>query len=213
MSCPSLYAVVDEDACARAGRAPLDVANAFLAAGVALLQVRGKGMGAGALLELARRIVQAGPHARVIVNDRPDVAVLSGAGGVHVGQDDLTPADARTVVGSSRWVGVSTHSVEQARRALDEPIDYLAVGPVFDTGSKDTGYAAVGRSLVEAVCTLAAPRGVPVVAIGGITLERAPGVLQAGASSVCVISDLLRGDPAARARAFLDALGPLQSRT
>jgi thiamine-phosphate pyrophosphorylase len=213
VSFPSLYAVLDEEACALAGRTPHEVGDAFLAAGVALLQVRGKRMGAGALLNLARRMAQAGPHARIIVNDRPDVAVLASAGGVHVGQDDLAPGDARTIVGRSRWVGVSTHSVEQARRALDEPIDYLAVGPVFETGSKDTGYAAVGLSLVGDVCALAGPRGVPVVAIGGITLERASRVLEAGAASVCVISDLLRGDPATRARAFLDAIGPGASRT
>jgi thiamine-phosphate pyrophosphorylase len=198
--------VVDEETCARARRSPAEVATALLGAGVALLQVRGKGMGAAALLALARHAVQAGPQARIIVNDRPDVAVLAGAGGVHVGQEDLAPADARALVGHARWVGLSTHTRDQARRALDEPIDYLAIGPVFDTTTKRTGYAAVGLGMVEQVAALAAPYGVPVVAIGGITLARAPGVLAAGAASVCVISDLVSGDPAARAQAFLRAL-------
>jgi len=204
--CPPLYGVVDEEACARARRSPAEVATALLGAGVSLLQVRGKRMGAAALLALARQAVQAGPKARIIVNDRPDVAVLAGAGGVHVGQEDLAPADARAIVGPERWVGVSTHTPDQARRALDEPIDYLAIGPVFDTTTKRTGYAAVGLATVERVAVLAAPRGVPVVAIGGITLARAPAVLAAGAASVCVITDLLSAEPAARAQAFLQAL-------
>jgi thiamine-phosphate pyrophosphorylase len=144
----------------------------------------------------------------VIVNDRPDIAVLAGAGGVHVGQDDLPADDARRIVGVERWVGVSTHTLEQAQRALDEPIDYLAVGPVFETGTKDTGYAAVGLGLVRAVSSLARPRGVPVVAIGGITLDRAAAAIDAGASSVCVISDFFTGDPGARAAAFVRRLGP-----
>lgn len=182
------------------------MAAAFLKAGVSLIQVRGKTIGAAALLDLTRQVMALGPHARVIVNDRPDVAVLAGAGGVHVGQDDLAPADARAVVGAGRWVGVSTHTLEQARQALDQPVDYVAVGPVFPTGTKDTGYPAVGLDLVAAVAALAARRRVPVVAIGGITLERASSVLAAGARSVCVISDLLSGDPGARAHAFLTAL-------
>jgi thiamine-phosphate pyrophosphorylase len=206
--CPSLYAVVDAEACARAGQAPLAVARAFVAAGVRLLQVRGKSLGAGALLELSRQVVGAAPQARVIVNDRPDVAVLAGAGGVHVGQDDLAPRDARRIVGRDRWVGISTHSAEQAGHALDEPVEYIAVGPVFATGTKATGYDAVGLDLVRRVAALARPRQVPVVAIGGITLERAASVLDAGAASVCVISDLLSGPPGERAEAFVRALGP-----
>jgi thiamine-phosphate pyrophosphorylase len=206
--CPPLYAVVDTEACARAGRDVRSVAASFLDAGVSLLQVRGKSLGAAALLSLTRAIIGLGPHARIIVNDRPDVAHLARAGGVHVGQDDLTVADARTIVGAEPWIGLSTHTLEQARLALDHPVNYVAVGPVFDTGTKDTGYAAVGLDLVRDVAALARPRGIPVVAIGGITLDHAPRVLAAGADSVCVISDLLRGDPGTRARAFLRALDP-----
>jgi thiamine-phosphate pyrophosphorylase len=206
--CPSLYAVVDAEICARAGRDPADIARALIDAGVRLLQVRGKGLGGAALLALSRQVVGDGPETRVIVNDRPDIALLADAGGVHIGQDDLSADDARRIVGTARWVGVSTHSVEQAQRALDEPIDYLAVGPVFETGTKDTGYAAVGVGLVRAVSALARPRGVPVVAIGGITLDRAAETIEAGASSVCVISDLFTGDPGARAAAYVRRLGP-----
>lgn len=208
MRCPSLYAVVDVEACARRGAAPLQVAAAYRDAGVRLLQVRAKGLGSGALLALSRQLVALSPQVRVIVNDRPDIAVLAGAGGVHVGQDDLTPADVRVLVGPAPWVGVSTHTMDQARLALDEPIDYIAVGPVFETGTKDTGYAAVGLSLVRDVAALAGPRGVPVVGIGGITLERAAAVIGAGAAAVCVISDLLTGDPGERAAAFVRRLGP-----
>lgn len=212
MTLPPLYAVVDVDACARAGLEPRQVAAAFRRGGVSLVQVRGKSIGAAALLSLVREVM-AGGDARVIVNDRPDVARIAGAAGVHVGQDDLPAADARAIVGPDAWVGLSTHSPDQAARALEEPIDYLAIGPVFDTGTKATGYEAVGVDLVARVAALARPRGVPVVAIGGITLERAPAVLAAGADSVCVIADLLRGDPESRARAFVAALGSGAGRT
>jgi thiamine-phosphate pyrophosphorylase len=208
VGCPPLYAVLDVDLCARHGRDAVSVAAAFLAAGVSLLQIRGKSLGAADLLRLTREVMALGPDARVIVNDRPDVARLAEAGGVHVGQDDLSVADARTIVGPELWVGLSTHTTEQVRTALDQSVNYIAVGPVFDTGTKDTGYAAVGLDLVRQAVLLATPRAIPVVAIGGITLDQAPGVLAAGASAVCVISDLLRGDPGQRARAFVTTLDP-----
>jgi thiamine-phosphate pyrophosphorylase len=139
----------------------------------------------------------------VIVNDRADIARLSGAAGVHVGQDDLTPAHVRAVVGPAAIVGLSTHTPGQIDRAAQEPVDYLAVGPVFGTDTKATGYAPIG---IEAVRRAAAStRGRPLVAIGGITRARARSVLDAGAGAVAVISDLLEGgDPAARVREFLD---------
>lgn len=209
MRLPPLYAVVDRDACARAGRAPLAVADALLEAGVRLIQVRGKGLTGGELLELAAPIVErAGRSAAIIVNDRADVARLSGAAGVHVGQDDLPVSDVRRLLGPDAIVGLSTHSTGQATAALGEPVSYLAVGPVFGTHTKDTGYAPVGLALVAEVSALAARQGVPVVAIGGITLDTAPEVLQAGATAVCVISDLLAGDPGRRVRDYLTALAP-----
>jgi thiamine-phosphate pyrophosphorylase len=147
----------------------------------------------------------------VLVNDRADLAALSGADGVHVGQDDLRVEDVRRAFPSLGWVGLSTHTPAQIAAAAATPASYVAVGPVFGTSTKDTGYDAVGLALVgegrRAVDAAAgAPR--PVVAIGGITLERAPAVLAAGADSVAVISDILStGDPEARVRAYLDRLG------
>ena len=144
--------------------------------------------------------------ARVIVNDRADVAVMSGADGVHVGQDDLTVDDVRRTVGPTAIVGLSTHTREQVDRALATSASYVAVGPVFDTATKSTGYDARGLELV----TYAAGRGKPVVAIGGITLARAPQVVAAGASAVAVITDLLvGGDVESRVRAFVAALPPI----
>lgn len=148
----------------------------------------------------------------VIVNDRVDIAKLSQAHGVHLGQEDLEPAAARRILGGFAVVGYSTHSVEQARAALRAPVDYIAVGPVFGTTSKDTGYGPAGTGLVRDVRSMMRDEGVekPVVAIGGITLERAPEVIRAGAASVAVISDLLAtGDPEGRAREYLRALGGL----
>jgi len=199
--------VLDVETCGRAGRDPLVVAEALLDGGVTLLQVRAKAMPSGAFLALSAAVVaRAGARARVVINDRADIARLSGAAGVHVGQDDLAVDDVRRLLGGQAIVGLSTHSVAQAEAAVRLPITYLAIGPVFGTATKDTGYAAVGHETVSAVARLAAVHGVPVVAIGGMTLERAPGALAAGAASVCVISDLLRGDPAVRAREYLEAL-------
>src|SRR5262249_39734054 len=138
-------------------------------------------------------------HAPIIVNDRADLARLSGAAGVHVGQDDLDVESVRAIVGPRAIVGVSTHDRRQIDAALDSSASYIAVGPVFATHTKDTGYEARGLALVE----YAAGCGKPVVGIGGITLERARAVVAAGASAVAIISDLIaHGDVEARARAF-----------
>ena len=129
---------------------------------------------------------------------------MSGAHGVHVGQDDLPPAAVRLQLGPDAIVGFSTHSVAQVEAALHEPVSYLAVGPVFGTSTKDTGYSAVGLDLVSIASGLAG--ALPIVAIGGITLDNARSVIDAGASAVAVISDLLVDDPTARVTAFLRAL-------
>lgn len=200
---PPLHAIVDVAAAARSGWEPVALAAEFLAGGATLLQVRAKGMGSGALLTLCDRIVElAGPYgALVIVNDRADVARLSGAAGVHVGQEDLSPAEARAVLGPDAIVGFSTHSLDQVEAALRQSISYLAVGPVFGTTTKDTGYAAVGLSLVTSAVRLS--RSCPVVAIGGVTLDNAASVWRAGAASVAVIGDLLvGGDPRARVASY-----------
>ena len=143
--------------------------------------------------------------AQIVVNDRIDVARLAGAAGVHLGQEDLPPALARDILGADAIVGYSTHSTAQAAAALTEPVSYVAVGPIFGTQTKNTGYDAVGLDLVRAVVDQAGET--PVVAIGGITLDSAASVLEAGARSVAVIGDLLAGsDPGARVAAYLRVL-------
>jgi len=147
--------------------------------------------------------------ATVIVNDRADLARLSDADGVHVGQEDLPPAAARQIVGGAAIVGLSTHSPDQVRHACRQPVDYIAVGPVFGTATKDTGYDQVGTDLVAQAAAIIAGAGaaLPLVAIGGITLDRAREVIDAGAQCVAVISDLLStGDPERRVREYVEAL-------
>ncbi len=199
---------MDVEAAERASWAPADLARAFLDGGARFLQLRAKRLASDAFLSLCDRVVAAAmPYgAQVIVNDRVDLAQMSGAGGVHVGQDDLLPADVRRQLGPAAIVGFSTHTAVQIDEATRQPVSYVAVGPVFGTASKDTGYAAVGLTLVrEARTRLAA--AVPVVAIGGITLDTAPAVIEAGASQVAVIGDLLvTGDPRGRVAAYCRAL-------
>ena len=137
----------------------------------------------------------------MIVNDRVDLALLSAASGVHVGQEDLPPSVVRTLLGPDAVVGYSTHTVDQIERAAGEPVSYIAIGPVFGTRTKDTGYSAVGLDLVTEAVKRASGR--PVVAIGGITLATAPDVWNAGASAVAVITDLLvGGDPRGRVASY-----------
>jgi thiamine-phosphate pyrophosphorylase len=195
------YPIVDADICRGRGLDPRAVAAACFRAGASLLQLRVKSGSSGDFLALATAVVlDSQPFgATVIVNDRADIACMSKAGGIHVGQEDLTPAEVRAVAGPT-VVGLSTHSLEQVAEGLTSSADYLAVGPIFGTATKETGYDARGLRLVQS----AAGRGKPIVAIGGITLEGAPSVMAAGASSVAVISDLLTGgDPETRARDYL----------
>jgi len=203
---PRLYAIVDVEVCAHAGRLPRDVARAYVNGGARLLQLRAKRLASGAFLDLAAAIVEdaAAAGATVIVNDRADVAVLAAAAGVHVGQEDLTPVDVRRVTGHDMIVGLSTHTVAQLSDALESPISYLAVGPVFATATKATGFEPVGYRAIARAAARAGP--LPIVGIGGITLETAAEVIAAGAASVAVISDLLTGDPEARVRSYLQRL-------
>jgi len=207
-SLPRLYAIVDAEMCASADRAPLDVARAFLGGGARLLQLRFKAMASGRFLELARTILEDAnaAGATLIINDRADITALANAPGLHLGQADLSPADARTVVGSSTLLGLSTHTREQWERALGEPIGYAAIGPVFGSVTKQTGYEPIGLEVVREMSSASAARGLPAVAIGGITLENAVSVIEAGAASVAVIGDLLKGDPEARCREFIQTL-------
>ncbi len=198
---PRLYPILDIDLCRARRLEPLAVLDAFLAGGARLLQLRDKSASTGERLARADAVV-ARAHAsgaRVIINDRPDIARLSRADGVHVGQEDLSVEEARRIVGPDAIVGLSTHDEAQIDAAARTSATYIAVGPIYGTATKDTGYSARGLDLVRR----AALAGRPVVAIGGITLARAPEVFAAGAASVAVIADLLAGDPEERVRRFL----------
>ena len=145
--------------------------------------------------------------AQLIINDRTDIALALGADGVHLGQDDLDPAAARSLLGPKAFIGFSTHTVAQAVTAAQMPLDYLAIGPIFSTATKKNPDPVIGldglRRAREAIGAL------PIVAIGGITLDNAPAVLAAGADSVAVIGALMGGDPASltlRMRNFLAVL-------
>jgi thiamine-phosphate pyrophosphorylase len=187
----------------------LDLTRACLDGGATFLQLRAKQAAGDWLLETAAAMValSAPAGAQVIVNDRADVARLAGAAGVHIGQDDLPPEAVRRVVGPDRIVGLSTHTIAQLEVAVREPVDYVAIGPVFGTASKATGYEAIGLTMVEQAAARAHARGLHVVAIGGITLEHAADVIAAGADAVAVIGDLLgTGNPQARVREYLDRL-------
>ena len=209
---PALNAIVDVDAAARAGWRPLDLARAFLNGGARFLQLRAKSLPGRDVLDLAAAMVELarGCGGQVIVNDRADLARLAQADGVHVGQDDLAPAAVRSLVGADAVVGLSTHTVEQIERAVAEPVTYVAIGPVFGSTTKSTGYQAVGLEMVRVAARRAAARGLPLVAIGGITLDTAASVIAAGAASVAVIGDLLAtGDPEARTHDYVLRLSGL----
>ena len=199
-----LYPIVDADVCRDRGLEPRSLALACLHGGARVVQLRAKSGSSARFLDLATEIVDtAGTFgAAVIVNDRADIARMARAAGVHVGQDDLPPGAVREVLADG-VIGLSTHDAGQVDEALTTVADYVAVGPVFGTATKATGYSARGLDLVRR----AAGRGKPVVAIGGITLDLAPGVIGAGAGSVAVITDLLHGgDPESRVREYIRAL-------
>jgi thiamine-phosphate pyrophosphorylase len=200
---PRLYVILD----AGLIRGPVQgIARALMDAGVRLLQYRAKAVPAREMLEMAAGLAAiAREHeAAFFVNDRPDVAYLASADGVHVGQDDLGVEQARAVVGTQRWVGVSTHSLEQFEKAAGTSADYIAIGPIFATTSKANPDPVVGTELIRRVRPLTKK---PIVAIGGIRLERAAEVIEAGANSVAVISDIVGdADPAKKARRFIDTL-------
>jgi thiamine-phosphate pyrophosphorylase len=205
---PSLTAILDADLAARAGWPLLELAAAYLRGGARFLQLRAKSMHGDKFLATAAALVQlAHRHdASVVINDRADLARLSGADGVHVGQDDLAPSAVRVLVGEAAIVGLSTHTAEQIERAVLEPVSYVAVGPVFGTATKATGYDPIGLDMVRRSALVAQARGLPLVAIGGVTLENAQSVIDAGAASVAVISDLVADDPEARVRAYIERL-------
>ncbi len=206
MILPRLCAIVDQRTAERHGWQPPALARACLEGGARWLQLRVADAGSGRMLAWCDEIVAAARRcgARVVVNDRADIALLADADGVHVGQTDLHPEAVRRVLPRAAIVGVSTHAVGEVDRLPRDGVTYVAVGPVYRTSTKQTGYARVGLELVRQAARV---QRRPVVAIGGITLERAGAVTAAGASAVAVISDLLRGgDPARRVAAYVALL-------
>jgi thiamine-phosphate pyrophosphorylase len=201
---PPIYAILDPELAS----SPLGYLAATLAnAGVRLMQLRDKQSPARRIYEQARDLVAilSPQEVRFIVNDRPDIAAMSGAEGVHLGQNDLPVEEARKICGRPRWVGVSTHNLEQLREADRTSADYIAVGPIFPTGTKKNPDPVVGVDFLRRVRPMTQK---PLVAIGGITVESAAEVFRAGADSVALIRDLLAAhDPGARAREYLDIAG------
>ena len=188
---PRLYAILDMDLLAARSLRLAHIATGFHAAGVTLVQYRNKQGSAREMLRdasLLREIFPASEDLRLLFNDRPDLALLAGFDGVHVGQGDVSADDARSIVGSGRWVGVSTNSADQVMEADQTSCDYIAYGPIFPTASKINPDPTVGLAGLGAARALTAK---PLVAIGGITRKNCRSVLDAGADSVAVISDLL----------------------
>ena len=207
LTLPRLYAIVDAEVLTARGVLLADFARDLRAAGVGLVQYRNKNGSPQDVLRAAAilREVFAGSPCRLILNDRADLAVLANFDGVHVGQGDLSPADARRVVGPDRIVGFSTHTDEQARIAEQSSADYIAIGPIFATGTKPDASPIVG---LEGVRRARALTTKPLVAIGGITRANARSVIDSGADSVAVISALFAANesPAQVARDFLARL-------
>ena len=197
-----LYPILDTAACRRAGVDPVALARAVAEARPDVAQFRHKGPYTREIFAQAERVagLLRAAGVRLVINDRADVARMLGADGVHLGQHDLEPARARAVVGSSVWVGYSTHHAGQLRAGDQEPVDYLAIGPVFATGSKHNPDPVLG---VEALRELRRLTTKPLVAIGGITRANALAVLQTGVDAVAVISDLLAEDLDGRLQEWL----------
>ena len=188
VSIPRLYPITDTEL---SGLSHEEQVKRLVAGGARLIQLREKRMNAGAFYEAARPAVEISRRygARILINDRVDVCLAVGADGVHLGQDDLHPVEARRLLGAQAIIGYSTHSVEQALEALAFPIDYLAIGPIFSTTSKENPDPEVGLQGLQNV--RATVGRLPLIAIGGITEALAPQVIDSGADSVAMISGLL----------------------
>ena len=200
---PRLYPILDVACFSDADRL-FAAAEELAAAGCTLLQYRNKSGNARQMLDEARELrARLGTAVKLVMNDRADLCLAAGFDGLHVGQDDLSPEAARLVIGSTRWLGVSTHNPEQLADADLTSADYLAIGPVFATTSKVNPDPVVGLEGVRRARELTRK---PLVAIGGITRANARSVIEAGADAVAVISDLLP-DPRKSAEEFLRVLG------
>jgi thiamine-phosphate pyrophosphorylase len=198
MIVPPFYPILDTETAAKRGVALADAAAQMLEGGAQILQFRHKGFWSRGVFETLERVAELCRNAGVVfvVNDRADLAKLAGAG-LHLGQDDLPPAAARSIVGTGTMIGFSTHNEAQLRAAAQEPADYLALGPIFGTASKANPDPTVGLEGLRRLRPLTAR---PLVAIGGITRENAGAMLKAGADSVAVIGDLFPEDGNIRRR-------------
>jgi thiamine-phosphate pyrophosphorylase len=184
---PKLYAILDPEQ--TKGRAPDSVLQQLLDGGAKIVQLRVKTLPAADFLSLARaaRAQTRAAGCRLIVNDRIDIALACDADGVHLGQEDLPLGVGRKLLGN-KWVGISTHDLEQAKQAARDGADYIGFGPMFGTTTKNTGYEARGIDRLKAI-RAAVP--IPIVAIGGINEQNVRSVWQAGADSAAIISDIL----------------------
>ncbi|MBM3773756.1 MAG: thiamine phosphate synthase [Acidobacteria bacterium] len=193
---PRVYPILDAGALAARGLGLVEAAEALLEGGAGILQIRNKQLWTREFFAGAEEVARlSGGRAILMINDRADIARLLGAG-VHLGQDDLAPADARRVLAAGALVGFSTHNAGQLEAAQSEPVDYVALGPIFATGSKPDPDPEVG---IERLRAWRASSDRPLVAIGGVTRANARAVLAAGADSVAVIGDLLPETSARRA--------------
>ncbi len=198
MTLPKFYPILDTQAAQRRGLDPVQAAAQILEGGATILQFRHKAFlsreAFAWLEEIAKLAHDAG--AILVVNDRADLARLFGAA-LHLGQDDLPPSAARSITGSAAVIGLSTHNETQLRAAAAEPVDYVALGPIFGTGTKENPDPTVGLDGFRCLRPLTSR---PLVAIGGITLANAGQVIAAGADSVAVIADLFPESGPVRAR-------------
>ncbi len=202
---PRFYPILDAGLLLRAGLSVESFARELREAGIRFLQYRDKDAADEVLLERAALLRRIFPpsDSRLILNDRVRLVLSAGYDGVHVGQEDLSPADARALLGPEVMVGVSTHGESQLVKAADSPVDYVAIGPVFATSSKQVPDPVVGLEGVRAARALTDK---PLVAIGGITRANCAAVIEAGADSVAVISDLIQS-PGKSVEEFFSRLG------
>jgi thiamine-phosphate pyrophosphorylase len=202
ISVPRLYPIVDAPGFSSTADLA-GFAEELVAGGCRLLQYRNKSGNGRVMLEQARELKKrVGGLLKLILNDRADLCLAGEFDGVHVGQDDLSPESVRKLIGPDRWLGVSTHNPQQLQEADRSSADYLAIGPVFSTSSKENADAVVGLEGVRRARQLTRK---PLVAIGGITRANAASVIEAGADSVAVIADLL-GEPRKSTEEFFSIL-------
>jgi len=188
MLVPKIYPITDTKL---SGVSHLEQVKALLEGGARMIQIRDKNMSSrelfGAIEEC--NVMVRDYDAKLIVNDRVDITMALGADGVHLGQDDLPPVEARKLLGPRALIGFSTHSVEQAIKAMELPVDYIAAGPIFKTRSKADAEPAIGLEGLKRIRQ--AIGKFPLVAIGGINLDNCRDVFSAGADSVAMISALV----------------------